>query len=350
MRVAVASLRFAPGHIAHLKAYKELFRTLGCEVRLFLNSGYSCFVQTSSDVVFQSTADDLLEWNPDMVLSYNISKENICLARKCKLRNIHFYYVLHEPWDSLKNLAIAGKRIPRKIVSNVVNYLTAYYAHKVILASETGLDKFRRYMKTCNKNYAVFPLIFCDDFDVSANIERKYFSYIGGFTESRACSAFLDYVVYSTKKKKDTRFCIATRDKIDSYLNESYIQQAIKAGTLVVFSGKPMSTEEINNHYRESICSWNAYRISTQSGVLPNALMQGSPVLVTNRGDSRNIVREKREGCFIRLPYTNDEIENAFDYINEHIKEMSEAARKAFQENYNYRVYADKAREVYEIE
>lgn len=349
MKIAVASLRFAPGHIAHLRAYRELFSSLGCEVKLFLDNGYRGFMEENQNVIFLTTVNEILEWNPDTVFSYNISNDNIGLARRCKKEKIKFFYVLHEPWDSFKDLLSLGKRMPRRVAANMVNYLTAHYAHKVILASENGKKKYTKYMKGCNKSYAVFPLIFCDDFDAATVIERKYFSFIGGFTEPRACSAFLDYIKYSIGKGKITRFCIASRDSTDNYLSDPILQNAVKDGVLVVFSGKPMTTEEINNHYRESICSWNAYKISTQSGVLPNALMQGSPVLVTDRGDSASVVTEKQEGCFISLPHKNEEIERAFDYIEAHVDKMSAAARDTFHADYEYRVYIDKAREVYEI-
>ena len=347
MKVAVLSLRFAPGHVAHLRAYRELFSALGCEVRLFLDKPYRDFIDEDSRHIFLDNTEDVFNWKPDVVFSYNIANDNIKVAKACKKAKIPFYYVLHEPWDSFKDLLALGKRAPRRVAANIVNYLTSKSAHKVILASENGVAKYKKYMKGCNKNYALFPLIFCDDYDENATFERKYFSFIGGFTEPRGCSAFLDFVRYSIERGKSIKFCIASRNDVN--ISDSVLQQAINDGMLLVFSGKPMTSDEINQHYRESVCSWNAYKSSTQSGVLPNALMQGSPVLVTDRGDSKDIVTEKKEGCFISLPHKNEEIERAFDYIEAHVDEMSAAARDTFHADYEYRIYLDKAREVYEI-
>ena len=347
MKVAVLSLRFAPGHVAHLRAYRELFNELGCEVRLFLNKSYVGFIDDNSMNSFIDSVDEIFSWMPDKVFSYNIANENIKVAKICRNKGIPFYYVLHEPWDSFKELLSLGKRAPRRVAANFVNYLTSNYSYKVILASSNGIAKFEKYMKHCNKNYALFPLIFCDDYDEKTVSDRKYFSFIGGFTEPRGCSAFLNFIKYSVKTGKDTKFCIATRNNLD--LTDPLFKQAIDDGLLVVYSGKPMTCEEINFHYRESICSWNAYISSTQSGVLPNALMQGSPVLVTNRGDSSEIISEKREGCFISLPHNNDEIELAYNYIKSHLVEMSKEARKTFLPEYLYMNYLDLAKEVYEI-
>ena len=349
MRVAVASLRFAPGHVAHLRAYRELFLDLGCEVGLFLDQGYDGFIDSAENVYFINGISDILEWKPDSILSYNIANENITLARQCRKKEIKFFYVLHEPWFGLKDTLALGRRMPRRIAANVVNYLTSHYACKVILASENGKQNYLTHMKHCNKCYAVFPLIFCDDYDTSKDLERKYFSFIGGFTEPRACSAYLDFVRHALSNNLDYRFCIATRNPIDGYLTDAVLQNAIKERKLVVFAGRPMTSEEINQHYREAICTWNAYKMSTQSGVLPNALMQGTPVLVTDRGDSAGIISDKREGCFVSLPHENKEIQQAFEYISKHVDEMSRAARDTFHKDYEYKVYLNKAKEVYEI-
>lgn len=349
MKIAVASLRFAPGHIAHLRAYRELFTSLGCEVRLFLEKGYKGFIDEDSDVVFLSSTNEILDWGPDKVFSYNIANENVSLARYCGKLAIPFYYVLHEPWDSFKELMALGKRMPRRVAANVVNYMTSHYAHKVILASENGKRKYLKYMKRCNSNYAVFPLIFCDDYNESLNVKRSYFSFIGGFTEPRACSAFLDFIKYAKRKGLGIKFRIATRNDIEGYLSDPILQECLKDGMLVVQAGRPMTSDEINMHYREAICAWNAYKMSTQSGVLPNALMQGAPVLVTDRGDSKDIVTEKKEGCFLSLPLNNDEIEAAYSYIAARVDEMSKASRDTFHKKYEYKIYLDKAQEVYEV-
>lgn len=347
MKTAIVSLRFAPGHIAHLRAYRELFMSLGCEVRLFLDKGYEDFIVSADDVEFIEAIEPIQQWKPDMVFSYNIANSNIKLAKQCGRSGVPFYYVLHEPWDSFKELISLRKRMPRRVAANVVNYLTAHYAYKVILASENGKHKYLKYMKGCNNNYAVFPLIFCDDFDNGEEIVRKYFSFIGGFTVMRGCNEFLDFIKHSIAQNLGIKFCIATRNNVD--ISDPVLNKALSDGTLSVFAGKPMTSNEINLHYRESICAWNAYKSSTQSGVLPNALMQGAPVLVTDRGDSKEIITEKKDGCFISLPHKNEEIEAEYSYIADHVDEMSISARETFHKKYEFKIYLEKAREVYEV-
>lgn len=349
MKIAVVSLRFAAGHIAHLRAYRELFRELNCAVQLFLDQSYKDFIEADESITFIDSYANVLEWNPDSVFSYNIANENIKLAKLCKKRQIPFYYVLHEPWDSFKELLTLRDRVPRRIAANVVNYLTCRNAHKVILASQNGKLKYETYMKGCNKNYTVFPLLFCDEYDASQEIERKYFSYIGGFTENRGCQAFLKFIEYSVDNNLGIQFKIATRTDVSNFIKGERVQKAIHDGLLVVQDGKPMTTEEINHHYREAICVWNAYISSTQSGVLPNALMQGAPVIVGNRGVAEEVIKDKVEGCYISIPHKNDEILSAYQFIQTHLPEFVSNARKCFLNNYVYSAFLDKAKEVYEV-
>lgn len=349
MKIAVVSLRFAAGHIAHLHAYRELFRELGCEVKLFLDKPYKDFIEPDESTSFIETYETVLEWNPCSIFSYNIANENIKLAKLCKKRQVPFYYVLHEPWDSFKELLTLRDRVPRRIVANVVNFLTCRNAYKVILASQNGKTKYETYMKGCNKNYTVFPLLFCDEYDASQEIERKFFSYIGGFTENRGCLAFMKFIKFSVENSLGIRFKIATRTDISGFIKGDIIQKAIHEGLLVVQDGKPMNTEEINHHYREAICVWNAYISSTQSGVLPNALMQGAPVIVGNRGVSEEVIKDKVEGCYVSIPHKNEEILAAYKYIQMHLPEFVSNARMCFLKNYMYSAFLVKAKEVYEV-
>ena len=350
MKVAVVSLRFAAGHIAHLRAYRELFKDLLCDVKLFLDPQYRNFIDDEENVEFVESFDSLFRWNPNLIFSYNIANENIKLSKLCKTKNIPFYYVLHEPWGSFKELISLRSRIPRRIAANVVNYLTCKNAYKVVLASTNGKTKFEKYMKGCNKNYSVFPLIFCDEYVADDYIERKFFSYIGGFTENRGCLSFLRFIEYSIENNLCIKFKIATRTDISSYIKSDLYQKAINSGVLIVCDGKPMSTEEINHHYREAICVWNAYFSSTQSGVLPNALMQGAPVIVCDRGDSDDVVIDKREGCYISLIHKNEEILNSYNYISSNLNNLINNARNCFKKNYLYSSFEDLARSVYEID
>ena len=349
MKAAIVSLRFAPGHVAHLRAYLKLFSSVGCETQLFLHRGYKSFINLSEGVVYYNNVNDIIQWNPDFILSYNIANENIKLAKKCKTQGIRFFYVLHEPIEDLKPLLQEGKRIPRRVAANIVNYLTCKNAYKVVLASERGKEKFEKHMRRSNSNYDVFPLIFCDEYNNNEEISRKFFSFIGGFVKSRGTNEFLDFVKWSLEKKLGIKFLIASRSVVDRELSDEVFKKAIIDGDLVLDTGHPMTSEEINRHYKESVCVWNGYISSTQSGVLGNALMQGTPIIATKRADTVGIISNKENGCFITMPYDNQQIYDAYNYINKNLDSMVAKARSAFMNLFDYRSSIELAGQVFEI-
>ena len=63
-------------------------------------------------------------------------------------------------------------------------------------------------------------------------------------------------------------------------------------GQLLVQQGRPLTEEEMSAAYRRSVATWNGYRRSTQSGVLPNAFMQGTPVIATKLGSFEEFVKK----------------------------------------------------------
>ena len=335
-KVAVVSLNFSPGHISHLKAYQLLFTSLGCKTSIFLADGYREFVGENPSIKYTDDYKSIVRSQPDVVFMYNISIDNIKLAKECRRKGINSIYVLHEPMGGWKELAKEGKAIVRAIGALVVNREICKNVSKVLLASETGKQNYERYMRSCNGNYSVFPLIFQDEYDDQKTYERKYFSYIGGFTAANGSNEYLKFVEYALEKNEDIKFLIATKNEIDGVLEGEPFKTAIAKGRLSVQSGRPMTTEEINSFYRQSICVWNAYNRSTQSGVLPNALMQATPVIVNRNGAAKEVIEDREAGCYISMPPKNEEVLESYRYIWQHIQKMEDAARKVFLEKYCY--------------
>lgn len=346
MKVAVVSLKFSPGHMAHLRAYKELFAAIVDEVLLFLVPEYKKFMGAEGGIIYTDDIHRIVGSRPDLVYIYNISTSNIALAKACKKEGIRTVYVLHEPRGSIRGLIAEGKDTVKTIGANIVSSLICRKVDKVLLASETGRVNYERYMRGCNNNYDVFPLIFLDEYDSTRGYPREYFSFIGGFTDVHACNEFLRFLEYGLSETENIKFLIATKTVVSEYLKQDVFQKSIRNGRLVVQAGRPMTTDEINGFYRQSICVWNAYNRSTQSGVLPNALMQGTPVIVNKNGAAKEIMNDRSVGCFIDMPPENNQILECYRYIQKHLEEMEQNARKLFLSKYCYSSYLDLAKEV----
>ena len=335
-KIAVVSLKFAPGHAAHLRAYRGLFQELGLETVLFLTPAYKNFLGEDSGLVYTDDIQPIADCQPDLVFIHNISTKNLSLLSLCRQRKIRSAYVLHEPRGSVSELLAEGRDLVKTVGANTVNWLICRKADLVLLCSETGLKNYRQYMKGCNPNARMLPLFFPDDYDADKAFDRKYFSFIGGFTDVHACREFLDLMEYALAGKMGIRFRIATRTNLGSMLEKDVFRKAIASGDLVVQAGRPMSNEEINAFYRESICVWNAYNRSTQSGVLACALMQGAPVLVNQNGAAGECVTDGETGYYISWPMNKDEILEKYGLIAGRTDEMSLKCREAFLKRFWY--------------
>ena len=214
MKVAVVSLNFSPGHIAHLRAYKKLFETLCEDVKLFLDPDYSPFLGEQEAVSYTKSIDDIVDADPDLVFVYNVSVNSILLADKCRKKSIKMIYVLHEPLGSFKKLLRERSVAIRVIGAAIVSAQICKRCDKVLLASENGLRLYEQHMKKYNTNYDIFPLIFCDEYNSEKKYVRKYFSFIGGFTESHAGRRFMNFVKYAIEHYPDICFLIATKTDI----------------------------------------------------------------------------------------------------------------------------------------
>ncbi len=346
MKVAVVSLKFSPGHVAHLQASLALFSSIADKAEMYIVPEYEPFFEDKKDIVFTQDIQKIANSGSDLVYIYNISTKNTVLIKACKKKGIKTAYVLHEPRGSIKELLAEGKDIVKTIGANLISGRICKKVDKVILASTTGMKNYEKYMIRCNRNYVFFPLILKDEYDDSVNIKREYFSFIGGFTEVHACKEFLKFMEYALKKDNKIKFLIATKTNIEKYMESSNIfQEAIESGRLFIQAGRPMQTEEINRFYRQSICVWNAYNRSTQSSVLPNALMQGTPVIVNKNGAAKEIMEDKKACCYISMPPENELIFNCYLYIVGSLGVMENKAREVFLNKYCFSSYTEFAKQ-----
>ncbi|MEE1597467.1 hypothetical protein VOI45_01495 [Acidaminococcus fermentans] len=337
MKIAVVSLKFSPGHTEHLCAYYQMFLDMGHEVTLYIAPEYKKFISDLDNVVYINGFKTILADNPDLVFTYNAAIENMLFARYCKKKNVRFVYMLHEPNQKLSDLIVEKKSALKMLGAEVTNSITCHYSDKVLLGSNEGMKEYKARMQIFNKNYALFPLIFRDEYDDKVRYTREYFSFIGGFSAAHACDEFIKFVKYALQNELSIKFLIATRNHIPNILDDGIIKEGMRKGQIVVQEGRPMTESEINGFYRESICVWNAYNRSTQSGVLPNALMQGAPLLVNSKGAAKEVLHDGVESCFVSIPHDNVEIAEKYQYIKAHLEEMSQAARNLFLKQYYYK-------------
>lgn len=334
MKIIISSIKFAPGHIAHLKAYYHLCIECGYQTILYLDREYLKYINNNKYVIV-TDLKAVIDINPDVVLLYNVAITAMKFVRICKLKGWKFFYVWHEPYPGWEQLLKEGRYIPKFVGAYCVSFYICRKSDEILLASEYAMGKCHKYAHALYKKAIKFPLVFMDEKRQSDEIvPRKYFSHIGAFCKSHGSLEFLNFVKFSAGKS--IMFQIATRTDITKYLNDPILQHMKRNRQLVVQQGRALTTEEINTAYCNSICVWNAYRRSTQSGVLANAFMLGTPVIASRLGSFPEFVKPGLTGEFIN-DYKTENILNAYYKISNNIDVMEKACRKQFLKKFYYK-------------
>lgn len=328
MRIIVASMHFGAGHTSHLKAYLELGKQCKYDMALLLNRKYiPLFKSINGTVLFDLS--QVKKFNPDIVWIYNIGVENIQLIKLCKEIGCKVVYVLHEPYMGIKGLLKEGSYFAKQTAASLLNIYICISATKVVLSSKMAVENCKKYMPNLYKKSVQFPLIFLDAY--INNMPRRYFSMVGGYAYAHGSDVFLNFVKESYLKRKDIFFQIVTRDNIEDKLTAVEFQEMIRGGRLLVQQGRPLTEEEMNLAYRQSICTWNGYRRSTQSGVLANSFMQGTPVVASKLDAFVEFIQEGENGEYID-DFSYDSIAKAYDKIKQEC--IEESCRITFKKQF----------------
>ena len=92
-----------------MEAFCSMFEKMGHETYLVLAPKYRIHYKGSERIIIGKGIEEVVNLGFDIIISYNIGSENISLAKRCRKRNIRFYYVLHDPWMGLTGLVKEGK-------------------------------------------------------------------------------------------------------------------------------------------------------------------------------------------------------------------------------------------------
>lgn len=337
-------MHFGPGHTAHLDAYKHLLDECGFESALFLAPAYLKLFsdeKIKKDII--TSLEDALKFKPDVVWLYNIGFEDRQFIRAFK-QHSKLVYVLHEPYMGIHEILKEGKNIPYMVVAALLNAWICSQSYRVVLSSAYAVANCKKYMPGTYQKSLTFPLIFPDKY-ISTS-KRQYFSMIGGYSDPHASDEFLSFVKES-HQKNTIKFQIVTRTDISEKLKDTVLQKMMKDGRLLIQHGRPLTEDEMNLAYRRSFCTWNAYRRSTQSGVLANSFMQGTPVMATHLGSFEEYVKNGETGVFVN-DYNYETIFNAYQQIVQNVEKMTQCCRNTFLERFYYRSQIKRFKEIIE--
>lgn len=333
-RIAIVSLHFSPGFIGHMQAWYKMCELCELEPVLFFDKEYVKYFQ-DSEYKYTVNLVDFEAIKPDYAVVQNTGFENVSFFKRASQIGCKIFYILHEPYMGFKELLKDGTYCVKQLGACLLNIWLCNKSEKVIICSDYAERNCKKYMRGAYKKMVRFPLLFLDEYKEAQEI-RKYCSLIGTYAVSKGSDLFIRFIKESVKNGKDIDFQIATRSDLSEELKDSTLVDLMKKGKLIVQHGRNMTTEEINAAYGRSVCCWNGYRRSTQSGVLPNAFMMGTPVLATRLGSFEEFVESGVTGMFINNESV-DSIFEGYQRIKNDSEKMSLACRNEFLTRFFYK-------------
>jgi len=346
VKIFISSLKFSPGHLSHIIGYAKLFKEIGYEVTLWLHESYKKMMPEENFQVMWYP--DFSPKNIDILFLCNPSTVNHVVCKKLKQPNEKIIYLYHEPWESFEQYLKEGlKQALKASAAHYYSVRVLKYANLVIVPSNYALNLYSRKDKRCNNNVIMIPLLFDDELTGVLNVSKKqYFSYIGHAVKGHTFDKYIELIKWIYASGSNMKFEIATRTDIGKMINnDETIQKMISTSVLKLSHGKPLTNMEINEAYERSFCVWNAYRRSTQSGVLPKAFMFGTPVIASNIGSFPEFVRSGENGYLV----DNYDFENIYQrllLVRENISTMSMNCRNTFENTFCWKSQISKMNEV----
>jgi glycosyltransferase involved in cell wall biosynthesis len=338
----VVSLKFNPGHFSHLVANYKLLGEARFTPWLYVHPDFNAMDPRNEYRKLNSSADVSELGPPRLAVFWFPSLKNVVEILTLRLRwRTRVVYVFHEPFESFQRYRAGGFGVLRSLrvgAINLVNIAILLLSHGVIVPSVSALRRFDEKYRWIGRRSSLVPLLFDDEAGATATTDAKRFiSYVGTVAADHAFDRFVEFADRAMNEQwfPEWKFAIATSSTIPQ-ATLALLQPHADAGRLVITSAHPLSTEEINSYYRDSVVVWNAYNRSMQSGVLPKAYMFGAAVIVLRR-NAHEYVSDDVTGILIDDNGDALAIRDAVQRILDRRVEFFNACRQFFLDTFFYR-------------
>ncbi|MGP8104960.1 MAG: glycosyltransferase family 4 protein [Desulfobaccales bacterium] len=345
----IACLKYAPGMWQFMSSFARRLLQQGHEVRFLLSPGFRWMTagyaeRTNYVYPFNKRSSRLgnvlsylwfprsyyqrlfQHYRPSGLLLASWHPLNFAVARMVKSIDpkIPIIVWLHEPYKDEKRL-YGAKAIIIYLVE-LFQTLSLRYADVVILHSHRAQRLFeQRYPKFQGRTYRI-PLQFQDD-GLEDSIPRRYLSFLGRADRAKGIELFIALIEEFTPTDTGLEFQIVTSSDIQAFL-EALSPQARQG--LRVINRPQVADQDLREAAANSLAVLALYKETTQSGVIPLALMQGTPIIGTDIEGITEWIRAGETGVIVSRNPSAAEIEKAAIYIQSHLTEMTANCRAEY--------------------
>ena len=348
----VVSAKFAPGLMKEFGLLGDSLARRGVHVRYLLAGRYESMGWDRPDTHYVAAPSgrgnivlDTIRWmsgkkvdqlfaeSPPVVLYfYNTHPLNPLLAGMVKRRFSRASVIvhLHDPFKPDK--APYGRKGAWRIrIVEFVQKLTAMQADHAVFPSEYSLALFRTHYKRFSGGTHVAPLLIPDRSDDPVR-PRIWFSMVGRMQRATGHETFRDLVNHVAEKSLGYKFALVCCDDLSRYLSKV----TAPGRRLLTVINKPVIEDSvIDMVVKRSYATFRLATEVTQSGVVPVAYMNRTPVIVRDIPGLHQHVRHKHDGYLVPADCLPVHLLEAMEHVKTNFARLSDNARHSYEETWS---------------
>jgi len=350
----IVSCKYAPGLFKEFHLLGRNLLSQGYKVKYLLSEGYKWMLENVElDKTYISSSKDLAGIAIETFL-YPFTTRQICarLFKKEKPAFICFYnphplnpaiaklakhlcpdgvrtVFLHEPGKADKSCYEKKGRLFFSIVESIQK-LTIGSTTDIILPSPNAMQLFKRFFPNYRGRCHYAPILIPDNPGMRRG-KRKYFSMVGRFNFSKKLDPFIQAADYAARKNMDLEFQIVTSSCIDQSLEFLTPQARSK---MRIINKKNISDQDISNALGESFAVLCLHKMVTQSGVVPVAFMNSTPVIALAEPGFMQFITHEDNGWLLSSDFTVYELLKAMQSVRDNYLKLSENARLSYLKHF----------------
>ena len=205
----------------------------------------------------------------------------------------------------------------------------------IVLPSRQAGEVYERFYGKLGKPYRVVSLPFMDA-RCNEALERRHTTFVGhiGNAYQKGIDLFIEMIEESFDRPGEHSFQLVTGEDPRDLLG-ALSERA--RGRLRVVHEVPLGDAEISRAIRESVAVVLLQRRVMQSGVLPVALMNGTPVLVSDLAGFTQYIEDGKTGRVVPVEASLDQRFDAIEDIRRDLEAMAAECRRVYEETFDSR-------------
>jgi len=350
----ISSLRYAPGNWQHMESFVRSMLERRFDVRLLLSESYrwmnrayddrAYYVPDSNGPLSMLTGAGRLICGkgsflpscfqaspPSGLLLVMWHPLNFWLARwvKSNYPGVPVMVWLHEPYKEDKR--VYGVKALAFSLVEFFQTLSLRYIDAVILHSSRGLRLFEKRYPGFPGLRKRIPLHFMDD-GPGATAGRRYISFLGRADRAKGIDLFFELVEIAAQEGEGWEFQIITPSDIQGYLHRLSPRAR---ESLRVINRPQLSDAELREGAANSLAVLALYKETMQSGVIPLALMKGTPVIGTDIEGLTEWLQDRKTGVIVSANPSVAELKSAVSYALTYFAEMTGPCRESYLKTFD---------------